>query len=279
MKRLFLSLVIIASVSLTASVSAQGEKRDGKRRADFQKELNLAAEQKAKVESANKDFKTKMAGLKAQSDLSKEDKLAKVKELRTQHQTAVNNILTPDQQTKMKKLMAQAQKGNRDMRKGGKDLGMRGKKGDRNKVMRADKHGDRMKDLNLTDDQKQKIKALNEDFRTKSRELAKQHMEELNKVYTPEQQTKLKEFRKDFNKEDGRFVFNGRREMSKLDEAGKTKLKSLYENFEKEKKAIELSRIAPDAQKQKIADLRQNFRKERLEIIKEARKTQNNKPA
>ena len=66
--------------------------------------------------------------------------------------------------------------------------------------------------------------------------------------------------------------------MAKLDEASKTKLKSLRENFEKEKKAVELSRIAPDAQKQKIADLRQNFRREKQEIIKEARKTQNSQP-
>jgi Spy/CpxP family protein refolding chaperone len=247
MKRLFLSLAIIASISLTASVSAQGGKRDGKRRADFQKELNLTAEQKEKVESTNKDFKVKMAELKAKSDMSKEDKLAKVKELRTQHQTAVNNILTPEQQTKMKEL--RAKKGNRDMRKGSKELGMRGKKEGCNKDMRVDKRSDRMKDLNLTDEQKQRIKALNEDFREKSRELAKQHREELNKVYTPEQQTKLKEFRKDFNKE-SRFVFNGKRRMSKLDEAGKTKLKSLRENFEKEKKDVELSHIAPDTQKQ-----------------------------
>ncbi|SBV92427.1 hypothetical protein [uncultured Dysgonomonas sp.] len=275
MKRLFLSLAIIASISLTASVSAQGGKRDGKRSADFQKELNLTAEQKEKVESTNKDFKSKMAELRAKSDLSKEDRQAKAKELRTQHQTAVNNILTPDQQTKMKELMAQ--RGTRDMKKGGKELGMRGKKDGRSQDLRADRRGDRMKDLNLTDDQKQKIKALNEDFKTKSRDLAKQHREELNKVYTPEQQNKLKEFRKDFNK-DRRFAFDGRRGMAKLDEASKTKLKSLRENFEKEKKAVELSRIAPDAQKQKIADLRQNFRKEKQEIIKEARKTQNSKP-
>ena len=276
MKRLFLSLAIIASISLTASVSAQGGKRDGKRGTDFQKELNLTAEQKEKVESTNKDFKSKMAELRAKSDLSKEDRQAKVKELRTQHQTAVNNILTPDQQTKMKELMAQ--RGNRDMKKGGKELSMRGKKDGRSKDMRAERRGDRMKDLNLTEDQKQKIKSLNEDFRTKSLELAKAHREELNKVYTPEQQNKLKEFRKDFNK-DRRFAFNGRREMAKLDEASKTKLKSLRENFEKEKKAVELSRIAPDAQKQKIADLPQNFRREKQEIIKEARKTQNSQPA
>ena len=31
-------------------------------------------------------------------------------------------------------------------------------------------------------------------------------------------------------------------------------------------------------QKQKIADLRQNFRREKQEIIKEARKTQNSQP-
>ena len=275
MKRLFLSLAIVLSISLTASISAQSGKRDGKRGADFQKELNLSADQKEKVESANKNFKDKVSDLKDKSDLSKEDKQAKVKELRTQHEAAINNILTPDQQAKMKEL--RARKGGKDIRKGNKELSMRNKKDGRSKNMKADRKGNRMKDLNLTDDQKQQIKALNEDFKAKSRELAKLHREELNKVYTPEQQSKLKEFRKDFSK-DRRFAFNGKRGMRQLDDASKTKLKSLREAFEKDKKAVELSRIAPDAQKKKIADLRQNFRKERQDIIKDARKPQQNKP-
>ncbi|MDR1883447.1 MAG: hypothetical protein LBR26_11805 [Prevotella sp.] len=275
MKRLFLSLVITTLIPFTASVNAQGEKREGKRGFDFQKELDLTAEQKQKMESLNKDFKDKTDELKVKPDLSNEDRNAKMKELREQHHAAIDNILTSDQQAKMKEFTAR--RGNKDLKKGGKEFGVHGKKEGRIRDLRFHKGG-RIKDLNLSDDQKRKIKELNEDFKTKSRELAKQRREELNKVYTPEQQIKLKEFGKDFKK-DGRFAFHGKRGMGKLDEASKAKLKTLRENFEKEKKAVELSRIAPDAQKQKIADLRRNFRKESLDIIKEARKAQDNKPA
>ncbi|WP_029904618.1 Spy/CpxP family protein refolding chaperone [Prevotella sp. 10(H)] len=272
MKRLLLSLAIIACISFNASVSAQDAAKGRKGKFDFKKELNLTAEQQQKMESVNKDFKSKLADLKSKSDLSKDNKMAKVKELREQHQASVNSILTPEQQAKIKDM--KAKRGDRK----GKGMAMKGKKDGRDMKMRADK-GQRMKGLNLTDDQKQRIKALNEDFKAKSRELAKQHREELNKVYTPEQQAKLKEFRKDFNK-DGRFAYHahGKRGLGKLDEASRNKLKSLKENFEKEKSAVERSRIAPDAQKQKIADLRQNFRKERQEIFKGARKMQQSKP-
>ncbi len=47
----------------------------------------------------------------------------------------------------------------------------------------------------------------------------------------------------------------------------------LKENYLKEKKAIELSRIAPDAQKTKIEALTKKYKEERRQIIKEARKS------
>ncbi|GAB6009058.1 hypothetical protein [Dysgonomonas reticulitermitis] len=147
-------------------------------------------------------------------------------------------------------------------------------------VMKMRAHrGDRMKDLNLTDDQKQKIKALNEEYRTKNKEIAQQHLDALNKIYTPEQQAKIKDMRSDFRK-DRKFTFGDKRGKSKLDETSVAKLKTLRENFEKEKKAVELSRIAPDAQKKKISELRDNFRKEKRQILMDGRKAkiQDKKP-
>jgi len=266
MKRLFLSLVILLSFSFTI-VNAQEGRRDGKRGFALPQELNLSSEQQQKVESVNTDFKAKMTELRGKSDLSREDKRAKMKELRKEHRNAINNILTPEQQAKMKELQTKREKA----------MSMRGnKKQGKQMDMRAH-HGKRMKDLNLTDDQKQKIKALNEDYRAKTKDLTQQHRDELNKVYTPEQQTKMKDLRKDFPK--NRKFASDRKGGMKLDEASTAKLKNLRENYDKEKKAIELSRIAPDAQKQKLSDLRQNFQKEKREIIKEARKVQSNKPA
>jgi len=278
MKRLFLSIAVLLCISLTMSVNAQEKKKDGERRFPMEKELNLSADQKQKMESVHSDFSTKMKELKDNSNLTKEDKQAKMKDLRDQHMAEVGKILTPEQQTKMKEM--REKRGNMDMKRGG----VRGKgdmRGDRG-GMRGDmmaKRGDRMKDLNLTDDQKEKIKSVNEDFRTKSKDLTEQHREALGKIYTPEQQEKLKEMRKD-RPRDGQFGFQGKKRGNlNLDQASKDKLKTLKESFEKEKKAVELSRIAPDAQKKKITDLRDNYRKERRQIISDARKTKENKPS
>jgi Spy/CpxP family protein refolding chaperone len=133
--------------------------------------------------------------------------------------------------------------------------------------------GKKMEELNLTEDQKQKIKTVNENFRAKYKELADQRKAELDKIYTPEQQAKLKEMRKDFSdrKQGQRSDKNRKGKDLKLDDASKDKLKALKEDFEKQKKAVELSRIAPDAQKQKIADLRKDYKEKRQAIIKEAR--------
>lgn len=264
MKRLLLSLAILACISFTASINAQEGRRGGKRGFTLPQELNLTADQQQKVESVNTDFKAKMIELRSKSDLSREDRRSKMKELRREHRDAINNILTPEQQTKLKELQSQREK----------EMSMRSKKHGK----QMNKQGNSMKDLNLTDKQKQEIKTINEDYRAKTKELAQKHRETLNSIYTPEQQAKLKDMRKDNTNR--RFVNNERR--IKLDDTSAAKLKSLKENYDKEKKAIELSRIAPDAQKQKLSDLRENFRKEKRQIMNEARKTnkiKENKPA
>lgn len=249
MKKLFLSLAILACVSLTATVDAQNNKREQQR---LSKELNLTTDQQQKIKSTNEDFRAKSKELRAKSDLSKEERQLKAKELKEQQRLAINNILTSQQQTKLKELQ----------NKGKKDQDFK---------MRAYR-GDRMKDLNLTDDQKLKIKALNEEYRTKNQEIAQQHRDALNNIYTPEQQAKIKDMRGDFRK-GHKFAFDVKKEKGQLDEASAAKLKNLRENFEKEKKAVELSRIAPDAQKKKISELRDNFRKEKQQILKDARKS------
>lgn len=264
MKRIFLSLAILACISLTATVDAQNNKRGQHR---FSKELNLTADQQQKIKSTNEEFGAKSKELRAKSGLSKEEKQLKVNELREQHRLAVNNILTPEQQTKFKELQ---KKSNKDFKRGKRSIVKHGRKGQDMKI-RAHR-GDRMKDLNLTDDQKQKIKALNDTYRVKNKEIAQQHREALNNIYTPEQQAKIKDIRSDF-RSGHKFAFEGKRGKGKLDEASVAKLKTLRENFEKEKKAVELSRIAPDAQKKKISELRNNFRKEKHQILKDARKT------
>lgn len=268
MKRLLLSLAILTSVSFTVSINAQDKMKGRPSKAGLRKELNLSAEQQQKFEQLNADFKTKTSELRANKDLTREATQTKMKELRQNHHDAISAILTPEQQSKLKE-----KRGNRSMAmKGNKPAPMHRqhhKKG--GEYNRFAFNYSRMKDLNLTNDQKEQIAAINKDHRAKTKELSDQRKEALNKVYTPEQLSKLKETRNN-----GKFKGNNGHRRN-LDDATKAKLQTLKENFVKEKKAVELSRIAPDAQKQKISDLQKKYKQDRLQIIKEVRKTQEKK--
>ncbi len=253
MKRIFLSLAILACISLTTTVVAQKNQRGQHR---LSKELNLTEDQQQKIKSMDEENQLKM------------------NELKEQHHLAINNILTPEQQTKFKELREKRDKGAKE---GDKSMARHGRKGPDMK-MKAHRD-DRMKDLNLTEDQKQKINALDDTFRAKGKEMAQQHREAVNNIYTPEQQAKIKDMRSDFRNRH-KLAFDGKRGKGKLDEASVNKLKALRDDFEKEKKAIESSSMTPDVQKKKILELRDNFRKEKHQIMKDAHgsNTQEEKP-
>lgn len=153
-----------------------------------------------------------------------------------------------------------------------KDGGRRG--GDRSKALQ---------ELNLTSEQQEKMKALSEDFKTKNNalrsqqnDLRKSHQADIKALLTPEQQAKWQELSDKRTSRDHRSGKNfghrgkGGRHM-KLDASTTAKLEDLRSNFEKEKKAVEMSRIAPEAQKEKIKSLRDKYRTDRKEIIKESR--------
>ncbi|MDR0824848.1 MAG: hypothetical protein LBN74_07105, partial [Prevotella sp.] len=137
---------------------------------------------------------------------------------------AINGVLTPEQQAKLKELQTQRQR----------EVSMRGKMQGNKKQMATPPVGG-LKGLNLTDDQKQKIKALTEEYKVKSKELALQHREALNNVYTPEQQAKLKDMWK--NAPVHKFS-KGERGGMKLNDANAAKLKSLKKSYDKDKEAI-----------------------------------------
>lgn len=148
--------------------------------------------------------------------------------------------------------------------------------------------GDRTKalqELNLTAEQQAKMKALSEDFKTKNsalrnqqKDLRKTHQENIKALLTPEQQVKWQAMIDKKTKGDNRGGKNfgnrnrGGKQM-KLDAATSEKLADLRSNFEKEKKAVEMTRIAPEAQKERIQALRDKYRSDKREIIKGARLT------
>lgn len=161
-----------------------------------------------------------------------------------------------------------------------KDSGRRG--GDRSKAL---------KELNLTSEQQEKMKTLSADFKTKNtalrsqqKDLRKSYQADVKAILTPEQQVKWKEMVDKRTKGDNRggknFGNKGRGgKPIKLDAATTAKLDDLKSNYEKEKNAVQLSRIAPEAQQAKIQELRDKYRSDKREIIREARPKKDDKSA
>lgn len=148
------------------------------------------------------------------------------------------------------------------------------------------KGGDRSKalqELNLTSEQQEKMKTLSEDFKTKNnalrsqqRDLRKSYQGDVKSILTPDQEVKWQQMvdkrTKGDNKGGKNFGNRGRGgKQMKLDAATTAKLDDLKSTYEKEKNAVELSRIAPEVQQERIQALKDKYRSDRREIIREAR--------
>ena len=80
----------------------KGQKGDRKdKMKDFGKELNLTADQQARVKSINEDFKAKMQTLRSNSTLSQDEKREQFKKLAESHKTNLKAVLTQEQIAKM----------------------------------------------------------------------------------------------------------------------------------------------------------------------------------
>ena len=75
------------------------------------KELNLSADQQAKVKSVLDDQQQQFATIHQDSSLSKADKKAKMEQVHDSSASQVRAILNPDQQTKFTQLKAQGPMG------------------------------------------------------------------------------------------------------------------------------------------------------------------------
>lgn len=85
----------------------RGEQGFGSRAAkgaQLEKELNLTADQKQKVEKLRSEFRTKMQALRSNSSITQDEKREKMKDLVKQQQEEMKSVLTKEQIEKMKSL-------------------------------------------------------------------------------------------------------------------------------------------------------------------------------
>ena len=262
MKKVILSLVILASITLSANAQKRGhaDRKDGLGLPA--KELNLSDEQVKEIKSLNSEYKTQIFALRSDSSLTKEQRREKVEELRDGQKLATNKVLTADQQSKLTEMRGRKMKGDKPQRP------YIPYNGPRNPNM-----ADPLKDLNLTEDQQKQIVSLNESYRDKTKADKQAHREAINNILTLEQRSQLAS-----TQEKGCKMGKHGKQMHKHhkgsvnDPETNQKLEALKVDFLEKKKAVEMSRIAPEEQTRQIDLLKKRYMEERIEIKKNAKK-------
>ena len=213
MKRIITSALVImlaiggAQAQSTTPDKHKGHKKEHNKSFD---DLNLSADQKARLQSIREDHKKQLDELKNNSSFSAEQKQARRKELYQQFRSQMESVLTPAQKEQMKKNKSEWKEKRKEAKK---DF----KKGDRNKNTqgRGLKRGrDVQKELGLTSDQQQRMQQVRSDFRNKfsslrsdnsltqeqkkakMQELTKQQQSAMKSILTPEQIEKMQSQRK-----------------------------------------------------------------------------------
>jgi Spy/CpxP family protein refolding chaperone len=210
MKNLFLSLIAITTITLSASAqennsgksenrteqkSGYGKKHGRFDRQEMAQKLNFTDEQKQQLKSINENFKSQVQELNNDKSISAEELKEKKQTLGKERMEKVQALLTPDQKAQMEQF-----------RKEGKQ---NGKMGDAKRM-------EKMKStLNLSDEQVTKMKAQREEFKSKAEAIknneslsADQKNEQLKSlrderknsfkgILTPDQVKKLEEIKHD----------------------------------------------------------------------------------
>ena len=212
MKRIITSALVIMLTIGAAQAQKTTDKREGHKKEHKMAfdNLNLSADQKARLQSIREDFKKQSADLKNNTQLSAEEKKTRRKALHEQFRTQSAAVLTPAQKDQMAKMKAEWKEKNKNTKKEWKRNGQA--KAGKNKTMQRGKN--LQNELGLTSDQKQKMEQLRTDFRTrlsslhsdnsltqeqkkaKMQELKKQQHEAMKSILTPEQVEKMQSLRK-----------------------------------------------------------------------------------
>lgn len=206
MKRILstaLAIVLFMGAS-QAQITEKGKDRNHGKQGEMMKELNLSAEQKAKLKTIHEAEKKEMKALKA--DGKTEADKAAGKEIHEKYKIQLESVLTEEQKSKFK-----------DARKEGK--GEKFSKGDRKEKGRGFEQ-----ELNLSTSQKTKVASLNTEFKTKmdavrdnsslskdekkaqAKSIAEAHRTNLKAILTPEQADKMKSLHKGQHKKDRKEI-------------------------------------------------------------------------
>lgn len=114
MKKLLMLMIATAMVT-TAALAQMDQKKDYKKeRAEWESkiktELSLTTDQVAKFDALHKEYNDKMDAIATDATTDKEALKEKKMALKKEKETKLNEILTPEQQTKYKELIEKKKK-------------------------------------------------------------------------------------------------------------------------------------------------------------------------
>ncbi len=90
-----------------AQTAPKGYRHHGNRMQKLSQELNLTADQQAKIKPIFQQAHAQAKTIHQDTTLNKDQKMAKMKELHQNAMAQMNEILTPEQQTQLKQLQEQ----------------------------------------------------------------------------------------------------------------------------------------------------------------------------
>ncbi len=217
MKKIITSALVIAltigAAQAQTTKATEGKKHDKKEhRGEGFKQLNLTAEQKAKLKTIHEEQKKEMQALKGEKDANKEQRKA----IHEKYKAQMESVLTADQKQQLAKMKEERKAAwkNGDFKKGGKyrQMGDSTRMGNKGKFKKG---AEMSKELGLSATQQEQMKKIREDYssqfqalrndnsltkdqkKDKMQDLRKAQMEKMKTVLTPEQMDKMKSFRKE----------------------------------------------------------------------------------
>jgi Spy/CpxP family protein refolding chaperone len=175
-------------------------------RARIAERLGLSADQQKAIDDLHAKQRAELQALTANQDLTPEVRREKARAIFDNYRAQMRAVLTPEQQQLVGDWRGRMGDRAREAGRSGPALapGRGNPRGPGANPLAVVAMGDRIKDriaeqLQLTDEQRDKLEHLGRAYRAQQREAAKKHLEEMRAVLTPEQRQKAEQLKQHFN--------------------------------------------------------------------------------
>jgi Spy/CpxP family protein refolding chaperone len=202
-KWIYLTVAALTVGGAVATATAQRGMHKPRGPQAMMEELDLSDAQKAQLKELREEQREKMQALRASGQRPDREEMQAIF---AEQREKMANILTAEQREKMENMHGQWAFGERPMRGQRGQWGHKGRGpnngGPQGRMMSRDmrggpRTGQAMAMLDLSDEQKEKVKSLREKQRQEMQELTKKHRAAVEKVLSKEQREKLAEMKDD----------------------------------------------------------------------------------